>query len=391
MAPMSPQTDAPETLRVVVIPDSFKGSASASDVAEAMARGARRAAGRRGRPIEVGTLPFADGGEGTLDAICGAWGVTPRTVAVTDALGRPARGRYAVSADGRVGVIEAAEANGLPGVSDVPPRPQDAGTRGVGDLVAAVLDDGCEEILLCIGGSASTDGGAGLLQRLGVRFLDSAGAELAPGGGPLARLAGIDVSGLDPRAARARWRIACDVTNPLTGPRGAAAVFGPQKGATLDDVAALDAALGRLADVLAETTGTDARDEPGMGAAGGLPLTLVGLLGAQIVPGGLLVADVLGAPTLLERADVVFTGEGRFDTQSVHGKVVDTVRGLTPAGIPVFVVAGSVTIDPDDLDAAGIAAAFSIAGGPQTLDELRAAALPRIEIVTEQVLRTYLS
>lgn len=375
-------------LRVVVAPDSFKGSASAREVADAMARGVRAAADDDG--TEVVAVPFADGGEGTLDALLGAWDAPVRTAPTTDALGRPVVARYGLSPDGTTAVVEAAEANGLPQVADVPLRPLKATTRGVGSLVRAALADGCEEVLLCIGGSATTDGGTGMLAALGVRFLDADGDDLPDGGGALTRLARIDTDGLDPRARAVRWRIACDVTNPLVGERGAAAVFGPQKGATPEDVAALDAGLRRLAEVLAEQTGVDVAGLPGAGAAGGVPATLHALLGAELAPGGELVADVLGLPALLADADVVLTGEGRLDSQSFGGKVVDTVRRLTPAHVPVLVVAGAVGADADELAAAGVTGAFSIASGPATLDELRADAVGAITRTTTQVVRVLL-
>lgn len=263
--------DESAVARVAVIPDSFKGSASAVEVAEAMARGAREAFAEQELAVTVHTLPFADGGEGTLDALLGAWGTDALTVETTDALGRPTRARFGVSDDGRTGVIEAAEANGLPGVSDVELRPREASSRGVGRLATELLDRGVEEILLCIGGSASTDGGTGMLGALGARFLDAEGTELPDGGGHLQNLADVDLSGVDPRAREVRWRIACDVTNPLVGERGAAAVFGPQKGAGSEDVEVLDTGLGRLADVLADVTGSCLRDVEGMGAPAACP------------------------------------------------------------------------------------------------------------------------
>lgn len=378
-------------LRIAIVPDSFKGSASAAQVADAMADGARAAGRSLGVELEVRTLPFADGGEGTLDALLGAWGTDARTTATTDALGRAVTARYGVSPDGTSAIVEAAEANGLPQVSDVPLQPLDASTHGVGVLARAALDDGCSEVLLCIGGSATTDGGTGMLRALGVRFLAADGTELPDGGGHLADLDRLDTSGLDPRAAAARWRIACDVTNPLVGERGAAAVFGPQKGATPADVTVLDAGLARLADVLAAHTGHDVREVPGTGAAGGMPAALTALLGAEIAPGGRLVAATLGLPDVLDGVDLVLTGEGRLDSQSFGGKVVDTVRGLTPPAVPVVVLAGSVQADATALADAGITAAFSIATGPQALAEMSAGAVAAITRTTTQVVRLLLS
>ncbi|MFD3687808.1 glycerate kinase [Nocardiopsis sp. NPDC058631] len=370
--------DEAAPLRVAIIPDSFKGSAGAVEVAAAMARGVQDAFDDHGTRVRVDTLPFADGGEGTLDALLGAWGTTALAVETTDALGRPVRARYGLSPDHLTGIVEAAEANGLPAVSDVPLRPLTASTRGIGPLVTSLLDAGVEEILLCIGGSATTDGGTGLLSALGARFLHADGSELPDGGGSLTGLDRVDLDGLDPRARRVRWRIACDVTNPLVGDRGAAAVFGPQKGATPDDVRVLDAGLRRLADVLAEASGTDVRDLPGMGAAGGLPAGLTALLGTEAVPGSRMVAEVLGAEELLSRADLVLTGEGSFDSQSLSGKVVDAVRRLTPADRPVVVIAGRVSVSPEDLRRSGITAAFSIARGPGSLEQMQEDAVPGI-------------
>lgn len=357
--------------RVAIVPDSFKGSASAVDVAEAMARGAREAFADHEVPVTVETLPFADGGEGTLDALLGAWGTSALTVETVDALGRPNRARYGLSPDGTIGIVEAAEANGLPGVSDVPPQPLSATTRGVGPVVTALLDAGVEEILLCIGGSATTDGGTGLLSALGARFLSADGSELPDGGGRLGDLAFLDLERLDPRARAVRWRVACDVTNPLVGEKGAAAVFGPQKGAGPEEVRVLDAGLVRLADVLTEVTGEDVRDRAGMGAAGGMPATLTTILGAEVLPGARMVAEVLGAEEILSGADLVLTGEGRFDEQSLNGKVVDAVRRLTPSSVPVVVIAGSVVLTEEELRRSGVTAAFSIARGPRSLESMR--------------------
>lgn len=388
---MSDVAQQARPFRVAVVPDSFKGTAPAASVAEAMARGVREAFAGSAAGVEVRTLPFADGGEGTLDAFLGAWGVPARECPTTDALGRPVTARYGISPDGRTAVVETAEANGLPAVSDVPLRPLDATTAGVGALVTAVLDAGVEEIVLCLGGSATTDGGAGLLRSLGARFLDAAGAGLPDGGGALAALDEIDLSGLDPRARKVRWRVACDVTNPLLGPAGAAATFGPQKGATPADVVALDAGLARLADVLAAATGVDARNLPGTGAAGGMPLVLTAALGAELVAGSQLVAETLGLADVLAGADLVLTGEGRLDTQSLHGKVVDAVRRSTPAGVPVVVIAGDVAAPLGDLRAAGITAAFSIAPGPRTLAELGRDVLAELERTAANVTRLVLA
>lgn len=367
---------------IVCVPDSFKGSASAAEAAAALARGARQVF----PAAEVVELPFADGGEGTLEALLAAWGTEPEEVRVVDAIGRPATARFGRSADGRTAVIEAAQANGLPQVSDVELQPLRADTYGVGLVAADVLDE-VDEILLCIGGSASTDGGTGLLRALGARFLDSAGQEVKAGGQGLADIAAIDASGLHPRAGQVRWRIAVDVDNPLTGPRGAAAVFGPQKGATSDDITTLDAGLTQLAQVLSAHLGSgsdaDAAEQlcarAGFGAAGGIPVTMTTLLEAETVPGSQLVAEAVGLAEALAPADLVLTGEGSLDSQSLAGKVVDAVLHHTPQGVPVIAVAGTVKLSPAECREAGLAAAFSIAPGAASLEDLLTEAESLIE------------
>lgn len=364
---------------VIVASDSFKGSLSAHDATQAMAAGARLAFGDGAQIVEI---PLADGGEGTLDALLAAWGWIERTVPTVDAIGRPIAARYGVNESGTVALIEAAEANGLPAVSDVPLQPLHADTFGVGLIAKDAIDLGVDEILLCIGGSATTDGGTGLLRGLGARFIDEQGDEVRPGGGGLRNIRAIDVSGLDPRASRIRWRIAVDVTNPLLGPDGAASMFGPQKGATPADVEELESGLRNFAAVTEayafEAYGAVA-DRPGLGAAGGLAFAPAVLLGAELLPGGQLVSDALDLPARLAGADLILTGEGAFDHQSLRGKVVDLVRRTSSPDTPIVVVAGRVQLSADECATAGIAAAFSIAPGPSTLDELgsRAAELVR--------------
>ncbi|AEG45167.1 glycerate kinase [Isoptericola variabilis] len=354
---------------VVVVPDSFKGSLSAREVADAVCAGVRVAA----PDARITCLAMADGGEGTLDALLSTWRTEVRAVETVDAIGRPTTARWAASPDGRVGVVELAEASGLPRVSDRTLQPLRAHTRGTGDLAAAVLDAGVEEVLVCLGGSASTDGGAGLLTGLGARLLDADGAEVPDGGEGLARVASLDLSGLHPRAREVRWRVAVDVTNPLVGEQGAAAVFGPQKGARPGDVAFLDEALTCWANLLERETGVRVHELPGAGAAGGVPAALVAVLGAGLEHGATLVAETVGLPAALADAALVLTGEGSFDSQSVRGKVADGVARLaaaSPARPPVVVLAGQVLLPAPQARAAGIAAAFSIAPGPIDLEDL---------------------
>lgn len=389
----SAQNPVPETTRalnVAIVPDSFKGSARASEVAAAMAEGFAKGAASRAREVEITAVPFADGGEGTLEALIDVWGTEAIEVQTTDALGRRVLSRLGLSADQQIAIVEAAEAAGLPQVSDVARQPLDATTYGLGALVAHALDLGVSQIILCLGGSATTDGGTGLLSALGAKFVDANGDQLPAGGGALENLASIDISELDPRAATVQWQIACDVTNPLLGAKGAAAIFGPQKGASQAQVEHLDGALGQLAEVLEAATGRVLREQPGMGAAGGLALSLGSYFDVELVPGWELVAKVLGAHEILDGADVVLTGEGRLDSQSLDGKVVSGVLAASGPGCDVIVIAGSVDLDDAQLEESGILAAYSIAPGPATLAELSADALALVQRTAFSVARTYL-
>lgn len=376
---------------VVVAPDAFKGSLSAEEAAAALAEGVARAfsAGEAGSPIpEVRRVPMADGGEGTLDALLAAWGAGPRQAIAPDAIGRPRTARYGVSADGSLGVLELAEASGLPGVSDVAARPREAHTRGCGVVAVALLEAGVEEIVVCLGGSASTDGGAGFLRELGVRLLDGDGREVPEGGGALANVVRVDGRGLHPRARQVRWRLAVDVANPLVGPNGSAAVYGPQKGATPEDVSVLDAALADWARVIAIDPST-----AGLGAAGGVPAGLLGVLGSSVVsisPGARLVAEAAGLPEALAGAHLVLTGEGGLDAQSTQGKVVGTVAALAAetnplSPPPVVAIVGRVDLSHAQVRHMGLHAAFSIAPGPIVLDDLVAIATDRLRDVAAGV------
>lgn len=383
-------TAAGRPLRVVVAPDSYKGSCTAAAAAEAISAGVRDALASAGRHGEITRLPYADGGEGSLDTIDAAWNLTIEHVPTTDAIGRPTTGRVGFSADGRLALIEAADANGLPAVSDVPLRPREASSRGVGVLIEAALQRGAREIIVFAGGSASTDAGAGLLVALGARLLAADGTELPDGGGALFDLEDIDLTGLRVPSG-VRFRIACDVDNPLTGERGAAHAFGPQKGATEDAVLRLEAALTVFADTLARVSGVDVRDTPGSGAAGGLAVPLLALASARLEPGWRIVADAIGLPEALAVADLVFTGEGRFDAQSLDGKAISGVRALTPPGVPVVVLAGEVALDPAEASAAGITTAVAIARGPQDLATLRRSVTQDLRSAAASLTRLFLA
>lgn len=359
---------------IVIAPDSLKGSCSSPEAAHAMAAGVRSTLGDA---VEVREIPLADGGEGSLEALVTSWGGRIAEVPTTDALGRDHTGRVGFASQGHdvgTAIIETADANGLPLVSDQPLHALDADSAGVGSLILAALDAGATEVLLCLGGSATSDGGAGLLRALGARLLDVAGQPIALGARGLGDLVQIDLTALDPRARTASWRIACDVDNPLVGERGAAAVFGPQKGATPEDVADIDAGLENLAEVLATAVGIEPdalRSQAGIGAAGGLALGLVALCDAELLPGSTLVSEAVGLAAALDGADLVLTGEGRFDSQSLNGKVVSHVLAQAGTGTPVVVIAGSIGLAPAETREAGVAAALSIAQGPATLESLQ--------------------
>ncbi|QLQ35749.1 glycerate kinase [Micromonospora robiginosa] len=330
-------------MRVVVAPDSFKGSLAAHDAARALADG--WSARRPGDDVRL--LPLADGGEGTLDAFAAArpdagWHAT--TVPGPD--GRPVDAGWLLLPEGTA-VLELARASGLP-LLDAP-DPRHAHTYGLGVVAAAALDAGATALVVGLGGSASTDGGTGALRALGLRLRDRRGRDLPLGGAALADLADLDRAGLRP-APPGGVRLLVDVTAPLAGPGGAAAVFGPQKGAGPDDVAALDAALLRFATL----AGGDP-DQPGAGAAGGTGYGLAALWGARIVPGAAAVAELAGLPDALAGADLVLTGEGRFDDTSLRGKVVGALLDTAAAArVPVQVVAGQLGATPPDAVSAAV-------------------------------------
>lgn len=272
---------------------------------------------------------MADGGEGTLDALVEALGGALHRTTVAGPLGDPVEADYGVvpapDGDGLIGVVEMARASGLELLGEGRRNPRLTTTRGTGQLIAAAASHGVASMIVCIGGSATNDGGAGMAQALGARLLAADGSEIADGGAALLDLASIDVGGLDPAVKRLRFLVACDVDNPLCGPAGAAAVYGPQKGASSDDVALLDRALGHYAAVVHRDLGIDIRSTPGSGAAGGLGGGLIAFLGARLRPGVEVVADAVDLAIRVGTSDVVITGEGQFDAQSLHGK---TAKGV---------------------------------------------------------------
>lgn len=342
---------------IVVAPDSFKGSVTAAQAAEAIAHGIRRA-----QPgAVVVEHPIADGGEGTVDAVVRA-GLRRVEVTVSGPLGEPVRASYAVGDEGAV--VELATAAGLGCLP--PPGPTShtarvATTRGVGELIRHVLDRGVRRVTVAIGGSATTDGGAGLLTGLGARVTSADATDLPPGGAALLDVARLELDGLDHRLRGVEVVVACDVDNPLLGPHGAAAVYGPQKGALPEDVDLLDRALRRWADVVSTATGRDLRDLPGAGAAGGVGFALAATVGADLRPGGPLLLDATGFRQHLGPGVLVVVGEGSLDEQSLRGKgPVATARTAKEAGARVVAVAGRAAVTRAQAEAAGIEAVWAL-------------------------------
>lgn len=371
--------------RYLCAPDSFKESLTAMEAARAMAQGIENA----DHDAEVRCLPMADGGEGTARALVDATGGSMRAVPVHDPLGRPVEGHFGLLADGTTAVVETAEASGLALLEAKERNPLIASSYGTGELMLAAVRSGAKRIIVGLGGSDTNDAGAGLLQALGVRLLDKNGNDLAHGGAALANLTTIDISTMDPALKNVAITAACDVTNPLTGPTGASAVFGLQKGASKDDVATLDAALAHFAQVIDSQLGVAVNDVPGAGAAGGIGAALKGFLNAEFRPGIAIVIEQSGLDAAAQWADVVFTGEGSIDFQTKFGK--------TPAGVaetakrhgkPVIAVAGHIGTGIDELHEVGIDAVFGIAPGAASLSELLADAAANVTRTTEQIVRT---
>ena len=337
-------------MRILLAPNAFKGSLSAAQVVAHLAAGIRRAA----PDTDVVAVPVADGGDGTLDAALAA-GFTRVPVVAHGPTGMPLESAIALR-DG-VAVVELAAVSGLALLPGGRPDPLHASTFGVGELIRAALDAGCHEVVLGVGGSASTDGGAGLLQALGVRLLADDGTDLPLGGIALAGLASVDVSGLDRRLADVRVVLASDVDNPLTGPAGAAAVYGPQKGATPEDVQALDAALAHFAELLEPAAASLA----GAGAAGGTGFAALAVLGATMRPGIDVVLELAGFDRLMRGADLVVTGEGMLDSQTLRGKAPAGVAGAArAAGVRCVAVCGQNRLAGQALAEAGISRVYAL-------------------------------
>lgn len=353
-------------MKIVIAPDSFKESLSALDVAKAIESGFREIF----PDAEYVKLPVADGGEGTVEAMVAATGGRVVAATVTGPLGEPIDAFFGLSGDESIAFIEMAAASGLESVPPSQRNPLKTTSYGTGELIKAALESGVRHCIIGIGGSATNDGGAGMVQALGARLLAKDGEEIGYGGEELARLHKIDLSGLDRRIKDCRFEVACDVTNPLTGERGATAIFGPQKGATPEMIAQLDGYLRHYAAVIKRDLGVEVDDLPGAGAAGGMGAALYGFCHAELRQGIDIVTEALGLEALVKDASLVITGEGRIDSQSINGKVpIGVARVAKRHNKPVIAIGGSLTQDVDVVFEHGLDAVFSVLYSICTLDE----------------------
>lgn len=373
-------------MRVVIAPDSFKECLRASEVADAIREG-----WLEGMPgAEITCLPIADGGEGTVDAVVQATGGAMVSHTVSGPLGNPVEATYGLIQNGKVAVLEMAAASGLALVAPEQRDPCLTSTYGTGELLAHALDQGVEDIIIGVGGSATNDGGAGMAQALGYRLLNKRGEELGRGGARLVQLDRIEDGGRHARLDSVNVYVACDVNNPLCGPNGASAVYGPQKGASAEDILILDHALSHFANVVERDRKTNLRDLAGAGAAGGLAGGLMAFAGATLENGLELIATLCNLPQAIARADLVITGEGSLDGQSAFGKTPAGIAQLArPYNIPVIALGGRVTPEADALAELGVTALFSIAQGPQTLEEARESAGPNLRFTARQLARLW--
>lgn len=366
-------------MKIVIAPQSFKGSLSALDAARAMEEGVRRVFPR----VETVLVPVADGGDGTLETLVEATSGDIRSAVVTDPIGRAVMAEWGALGDGKTAMIEMARTSGLALLSHDERDPLHATTYGLGEVIREALDAEFRNFIVGIGGSATNDGGAGMAQALGVRLLDEEGNDLPRGGAALADLRRIDTAGLDERVHESHFSVACDVSNPLTGPEGATAVYGPQKGATPVLVERLDAALRNFADVVHRDIGMSIGDVPGSGAAGGLGGGMMAFLGGSLRAGVNIVLDQVGLDQELEGADLVITGEGQLDFQTVYNKApVGVARRARRLGIPVIAVSGSLGKGFENVHAEGIDAVSSIVCSPMTLEE---ASVRAVELIANTV------
>ncbi len=356
-------------MKVVIAVDSFKGSLSSAEAAAALAEGIRKAE----PSFEISCIPIADGGEGTIDAVQSVRGGERIEVDATDPLGRPRRVPYLLLRDEATAVVELAQASGLPLLEPAERNPLKTTTLGTGQVLRSAIEAGARRIVLGVGGSATNDGGVGLSRALGARFLDAGGQEVRPVGEALPEISEIDLSAVPEEVRETAFNVATDVRNPLFGPLGAAQIYGPQKGADEAAVNRLDQGLEHLATVIQRATGIDVATLPGAGAAGGVGACLAGLFNAEIVAGFDAIAAVIGLDDAIAHADVVITGEGKLDGQTLSGKVpYGVARRAREEDVPVFAVAGEILPEAEALRKEGIDGFFPIVSGPISLEEAMA-------------------
>lgn len=373
-------------MKIVIAPDSYKESLTAMEVAIAIENGFKQVMPN----AEYIKLPMADGGEGTVQSLVDATNGEIIKHTVIGPLGEAVVGFYGLFGDGRTAVIEMAAASGLHLVKPALRDPLKTTTYGTGELIKAVLDKGVKHIIIGIGGSATNDGGLGMAQALGIRMLDSNGNELGYGGGELNKLSTIDMSNIYSRLAETRLEVACDVDNPLCGPKGASYVFGPQKGATPEMAKQLDHNLAHFAHIIKSQLGKDVIGREGAGAAGGLGAALLGLLEAELRPGIEIVMDAVNLNNIIANADLVITGEGRIDSQTIHGKTpIGVARTAKKYHLPVIGIAGCLSSDCNVVYEYGIDAVFSVVNRATDLASALAEAAENIELTSRNIAAMY--
>ncbi|HSW35284.1 MAG TPA: glycerate kinase [Candidatus Limnocylindrales bacterium] len=373
-------------MKVVVAPDSFKGSLAAMDVANNIASGIMKVF-----PLaEVKKIPLSDGGEGLVDSLIQSTGGKIHYQKVKGPLLNEINAFWGILGDGKTAVIEMAAASGLLLVPEDKRNPLFTTTYGTGELIKAALDKQCFKIIVGLGGSATNDGGMGMAQALGAKFLTAAGEELPHGGGSLSRLSSIITADMDPRIKDLDLLIACDVNNPLTGPAGASYVYGPQKGATQEIASKLNQGLSHYARIVARDLGVEVEHLPGSGAAGGLGAGLLAFLSGKLRPGVEVVIETVGLEKELQNCDLVITGEGKLDHQTIFGKVpLGVARCAKKNNVPVIVLAGSVEENLEYLHDEGITAYFSIVNAPLTLEESMKNTGKLLEIATIEIMHIW--
>ncbi len=377
-------------MKIIIAPDSFKGSLTAREACIAMEKGVRRVL----PTAEIINLPMADGGEGTVDALVSSTKGQLIQQCVNDPLGNPVNATYGVLGDGVTAVIEMAAASGLPLVPPEKRNPLNTTTYGTGELIRAAFNQGCRKFIIGIGGSATNDCGTGMAQALGVQFFDNSGRRIEQQmtGGWLARVDKIDLSGLIPGIRESDFIVACDVDNPLLGPRGCAAVYSPQKGATPEIVAQLEQNMTGFIEILERTVGFSVRNSAGAGAAGGLGAGLMAFLKAKLTSGIKIVLTASHFAEKIHGADLILTGEGKIDFQTAFGKTLSGIAAeAKKQALPVIAIGGSVDLNIENLHEIGITSFFSICNQPMDLSMAMREGGKLLEVTSERVLRAILS